>query len=576
MLARMARMNVFTKMTLLILLFLIPVLLLYTYSNQESVDIIEHEIQSSTTNRLSTFAESVESNIDQLSLYGISIGQDSSIQEFQLPDNQTAYEQVRLSGAILEKMNLYNAVSKWHSTLTLYFPRLQQVISTDYYSTIPYEETEFSEPFPQNWIYDDVANTFIWHTTEPTTAMDNPARARLITKVSFPAHQLVVLLDQNKQHNSGDPFLFHADSGVISNSTANWDLMGELENRLRQTSLQERGGFRAQLKETEYYVSYIRSQSLDWYYVDYVPMQQILSPVTSSRNLFYLSIGVLLAMSIVIIFAIYRSVQLPLLQLIKGTKRLSDGDFSTRLDDTKHNEFSQLFFRFNIMAQRIQELIENVYEEKLRRREATLKQLQSQINPHFLYNCLFYIKNMARMKNEEAVVAMSLNLGEYYRYITRSENDLATIREELNMATNYLKIQALRLERMHFTVDIPADILEQSVPRLTLQPIIENAIVHGLEPTGEHGEIIIRGVSEDGYYNIIVEDSGMGMTDEKLEQIRQDLTKPLTGHIGCGTWNIHQRLSFQFGEGSGLTFNHSPLGGVQVEIKWRHQSDGER
>lgn len=567
----LARMNIFTKMTLLILLFLIPVLILYTYSNRESVAVIENEIQSATTNRLSTFASSIESNIYQLSLYGISIGQDSSIQEFQLPDNRIPYERVRLSGAILEKMNLYNAASKWHSTITLYFPRIRQVISTEYYDSPAYDEKEFSEPFPQTWVYKD--NSFIWHTTEPTTEMSEPGKARLITKISFPANQLAALLDQNKQNNRGDPFLFHAGLGVISNSSANTTLMTTLADQLKSLPLQEESGFRTKLDDTEYYVSYIRSKSLDWYYVDYVPMQQILSPVTSSRNLFYMSISVLLVMSIVVIFTLYRSVQLPLLQLVKGTRRLSDGDFSVRLDNPKHNEFSQLFIRFNIMAQRIQALIENVYEERLRRREATLKQLQSQINPHFLYNCLFYIKNMARMKDEEAVVAMALNLGEYYRYITRSEKDLATISEELKMATNYLKIQALRLERMSITIDVPCDILDKTVPRLTLQPIIENAIIHGLEPKGEHGEIRIRGVSENGINIITVEDSGMGMTEEQFVKMRHDLVKPLDEHMGCGTWNVHQRLTFQFGDESGLFYRRSPLGGVRVDITWRDNMD---
>src|SRR5690606_39681649 len=124
------------------------------------------------------------------------------------------------------------------------------------------------------------------------------------------------------------------------------------------------------------------------------------------------------------------------------------GYFSVRLNYSARNEFSLLFARFNIMAQRIQELIENVYEEKLRRREATLKQLQSQINPHFLYNCLFFIKNMARMKNEEAVVAMSLNLGEYFRYTTRLGNQTATLAEELSVIVNYLEIQNLRMRRI--------------------------------------------------------------------------------------------------------------------------------
>ncbi|PZT57137.1 sensor histidine kinase [Paenibacillus silvae] len=561
-----ARLNVFTKITLLFVALLVLVLFLYTYSNRESVRVIKHEIQNNTMNHLSTFADSVESNIYQLSLYGLSIGQDSSIQEYQRPDyKDVPYERVKVGSAILEKINLYNAASKWHSTITLYFPRLQKVISTDYYAYIPYRKDEFSKPLSKSWAY--THEQFEWYTTDPTTAMDTPGKSRLITKISFPVHHLIAMLDQNKLNNKGDPFMFHPDLGLISNSNAN-DTLNGIQSKLKATKLSDKGGFTATLDHTEYYVSYIQSGSLGWYYVDYVPMQQILGPITNSRNLFYASIAVLIAMSVVVLYVLYRSVQLPLLQLVKGTNRLSTGDFSVRLHYTSRNEFSLLFARFNIMAQRIQELIENVYEEQLRRREATLKQLQSQINPHFLYNCLFYIKNMARMKNEKAVVAMALNLGEYYRYITRSENDQATIKEELTMVKNYLEIQALRLERMHYTIDVPDDMLHKTLPRLTLQPIVENAIIHGIEPRTEDGHITITGHRTDELSTITVEDSGRGMTENQMQELTNNLHKPLDGSMGCGTWNVHQRLSFLYGERAGLSYEHGSRGGVKVSITW--------
>ncbi len=121
------------------------------------------------------------------------------------------------------------------------------------------------------------------------------------------------------------------------------------------------------------------------------------------------------------------------------------------------------------MAEQIQELIEKVYKETLRSREATLKQLQSQINPHFLYNCLFYIKNMASLGEKEAVVAMSLNLGEYYRYTTRLENPMTTIREEMKLIQNYLEIQTMRMQRLGYEIAIPEDMMELEIPRLLIQ-----------------------------------------------------------------------------------------------------------
>jgi two-component system sensor histidine kinase YesM len=267
-------------------------------------------------------------------------------------------------------------------------------------------------------------------------------------------------------------------------------------------------------------------------------------------------------------FLLYRNVQIPIRKLLGSVQRIKRGDFSARIEYHAKNEFDFLFLRFNEMAEQIQLLIENVYTEKIHSREATLKQLQSQINPHFLYNSLFFIINSAMLDDKESVVEMSENLAAFYRYTTRLENQLVTIREELEMVNHYLTIQNLRMQRLESMIDIPDKMMELRVPRLILQPLVENAIIHGIERKVEGGIIRITGEQDNQSNRIIIEDDGIGMNLEEIKRLQNKLDLPMSEEIGCGTWNVHQRLFYQFGEGSGLVFHHVPSGGIRVIITW--------
>jgi two-component system sensor histidine kinase YesM len=248
---------------------------------------------------------------------------------------------------------------------------------------------------------------------------------------------------------------------------------------------------------------------------------------------------------------------------------LKRGDLSTRIEYRSNNEFGYLIQRFNEMAERIQVLVEDVYAEKIRSRDATLKQLQSQINPHFLYNSLFFIINSAELEDRESVVMMAQNLAEFYRYTTRVENQSVKLKDELNLVRHYLSIQTLRMHRLESVISVPDEMLEENMPRLILQPLVENAIVHGIEHREGGGCITIAGLQDPEFNRIMVEDNGAGLPDKKLQALRSQLKEQMNDEIGCGTWNVHHRLLYQFGEGSGLTFEQVLGGGLRVTVTWR-------
>nr|WP_238358002.1 histidine kinase [Cohnella zeiphila] len=226
------------------------------------------------------------------------------------------------------------------------------------------------------------------------------------------------------------------------------------------------------------------------------------------------------------------------------------------------------------MASRIEELIEDVLKEQIRTKEANVKQLQSQINPHFLYNTLAYIKSMVELEEKEAAVSMTMNLSKYYRYTTKLSNSLATLQEELELIVNYLDIHNRLTDDFEYEIDIDPAILDMRIPRLSLQPLVENVIVHAFRKPVRYGAVRIRGsLEESGIARLSVEDNGPGMAPAQLEALQAKIRNAPSDQIDSGLQNVHQRLMLLFGKGSGLSLGLSEWGGLCAELIWQVQDN---
>jgi len=566
------KMTIFVKILLLIVALLIPVILLYGYSNQVSERVVNDTIKSENRNRLSFFVSQMDMMVDQLLSHSLNASRDYSIREY--VDSSEVDPVVRLQriGRIVDMLNMQTSTSAWNNQIIFYLQGSQEVISTDY--SARYDEAALR-----------ARQTGVWEHREETSFglkeklfayVQQSDMEDVMVEVRFSDDSLKNMLSRLKQNDDRESFLYRKGDEPIINYTANFDLIRRTAAQLDEMRLPGSGSVNMELDGKAYIVNYIRSVSLDWHLVDLVPLDSFFAPIHTSRNLFYSSIALLTAMGILAGLLLYRNVQRPLQLLQRGVQRIKEGQYATRLRMRPNNEFDYVFLRFNEMAGQIEELIDKVYKETLRSKEATLKQLQSQINPHFLYNCLFYIKNMAKLKEHEAVEAMALNLGEYYRYTTRLEHAATSLREEVKLVTNYLEIQSMRLQRFHYEIDIPEPMLELPIPKLLLQPLAENAVLHGVERSDAFGLIEIRGEQREGLCRIIVEDNGPGMTEEARAELLRRINEPLEEESGCGLWNIHQRLLHGYGGRSGLQFGVSPRGGMQVVMVWEMQEGREQ
>ena len=203
--------------------------------------------------------------------------------------------------------------------------------------------------------------------------------------------------------------------------------------------------------------------------------------------------------------------------------------------------------------------------------DAEYRALQSQINPHFLYNTLETINSLAQINNQSEISQMICSLADMFRYSTHQSAKLVTVQEELTYLHNYMYIQSFGYEdKIHITYDIPDNILNLRIPKVILQPLVENCLHHAFEACAARYNISVRGHLINDILEFTVTDDGIGMTKEQLEIVQKKLSaaqdsQPDKGSIGLT--NIHRRLQFLFGADSGLSVTSAPGWGTQILMK---------
>lgn len=571
----MYRTNLFTKIVSIMVIMLIPITILYFYSNKTTTDVLRSELNTSNINQLSFFQNQVETNMELLSSWPILLIHDPdilSLKDTYLPTGSLNLDAINLIKRIQTKLSIQESSSNWKSKLYLYSPSIHRIVTES--DARPYADEDLRREIKTGWHVDKITDQgeerflFSWFSFTPFMPEFSPTHAATMMKVEFDSRNIEDMLDKFKSGGRRDPFYYKQDTGLIFNRSADRLVAGELVKRLEQEPLRGNENRTLRIGGESYSVNIVYSDKMGWYLIDYMPLSEILQPIHTSNRLFYVSMGGLLFMSCLVAYFLYVQVQVPVRQLIGGFQRLKQGDYSVRVGIKGNNEFSFLSGRFNSMVEHTQELIENVLMEKIHVREARLKQLQSQINPHFFYNCFSFITSMAKLKNMDAVIGMSHNLSRYYRYTTRQERDLVPLAEELEFITHYLEIQKMRMSRLQYSVSVPPQMRRLNIPPLLLQPLVENAVLHGIEKENNAGHIRITGSCSGRVMTLTVEDDGRGMTPEATAELETKLGKAMDEEMGCGLWNVHQRMRLRFGGEAGLSFGPSPLGGLLVKLQW--------
>jgi two-component system sensor histidine kinase YesM len=570
-----------TKINLIIIFLTVPILVLYSYSNNVSEKVVSGEMARSNANQLEFMLYQLDSMIEQSMLFAYTFREDPNVRKFKgIELFASDYDMTTTKTAIADKLVYQNMNSNFSNDYSIYAINKGEIISTR--TDARFDLAYLKQHASSSWNYRMTdrkdgkrESAFYWYTTDYVN-MQNVESANVIIEAILNPDHIRNMLDQYKGGGRGDPFLYHPGEDLILNRSADHLFIEKLVKKIEPASYQDTDSFSrtVEVDGDAYLVNMARSSSLNWYLMDYVSVKSMLSPIEVSRNLFYTCIALLVLAGFLASLLIYRNFLIPIKLLIKSFYSLKRGDYSTQITYKGNNDFTFLFEKFNEMSRQIKELIENVYTEKLRAKEATLKQLQSQINPHFLYNCLGFIINMTKMKQPEAVVTMAHNLSDYYRYTTRLEKHTATVAEEMELLRNYLEIQKLRMDRIWYEIQLEQGMERIEVPRLLLQPLVENAIIHGISRKGASGYIRITGRRTGALHEFVIEDDGGGMSGDVMSKLTERIANELNEEAGYGTWNINQRMIHFFGEDAGLRYETSELGGAAAILYWKSSEKG--
>lgn len=279
-------------------------------------------------------------------------------------------------------------------------------------------------------------------------------------------------------------------------------------------------------------------------------------------------IAVLIAVVAVSAVMIVSGILQPIRQLNSVTEKIAQGDFNARAQVNSDDEVAELAVSFNKMAGNMQSLIDKVKEDERKMRKADLRLLQEQIQPHFLYNTLDTIVWLIESNEPDEAVTMVVTLSDFFREILSKGKEFISIKEEEKHISSYLQIQEMRYrDILEYDIQLDQVIYKYQILKLTLQPVVENALYHGIKYKRAKGCIHIHGEKEGDIIRLTVRDDGVGMDEEELAQLRQQIEKPCQEtEKGFGLANVNERIHMYFGYEYGMKIESEKGKGTTVEI----------
>lgn len=305
-----------------------------------------------------------------------------------------------------------------------------------------------------------------------------------------------------------------------------------------------------------------------WRTVGVFSMDEVMSSVNTIVYILFTCVIISLVLVVIVSFKFSRTLTNPIFKLKRLMKQAESGDLTVRFNFQHNDEIGELGQSFNHMIARIDQLIQMVYVEQENKRTAEMKSLQEQIKPHFLYNTLDTISWMARDYDAEDIVRLVDALTNMFRIGLSHGKDIITVKEEITHVSNYLYIQKIRYkDKLNYVIHVDESLYAIEVPKLILQPLVENAIYHGVKAK-RGGTITITGVPEGENLVFTVQDNGAGMPQEKVEELNRRMSERsvLDEQKSFGLFYIRERIQLCYGKGYGVHVESTLGEGTRVTI----------
>ncbi|WP_068616099.1 sensor histidine kinase [Paenibacillus tuaregi] len=262
-------------------------------------------------------------------------------------------------------------------------------------------------------------------------------------------------------------------------------------------------------------------------------------------------------------------------RIVKFTRKVRNGDFAARIHDQRDDELGQISRSFNAMLDELNQYIERVYKAEIKQKETELVALQARINPHFLYNTLEVIRMRAVSQGAKDVGDMIYSLSVLFKSLVQQKK-IYTLKDELEACRLYLELFRIRYkDKFNYEIHLPAELSHLTVMKLSLQPIVENYIVHGLRTDRKDNLLIMEVTMHENMLKVKVTDNGKGITPERMSEIMSELNQPEETGQMFGLRSVHTRLKFLYGPEYGIVITSQPGDGTMIEVNYPGQEGAD-
>ncbi|HEY9595551.1 MAG TPA: histidine kinase [Spirochaetia bacterium] len=409
--------------------------------------------------------------------------------------------------------------------------------------------------------------------------MDRAGRGSLGVVIADVEVDQLLRIIRSKIGNTGFIFIADGERNVISNP----DIRSGSERETALRSVMEAFGPSRPSAEsatsTKEFLSFSDPSAVTgWTITGVMPRAELVKDTWSIRRTITILIPVICLLDILAAWYLAGVLAHPIKKLTRLMRRVEGGDFTVVMDARTTDEIGLLAQGFNVMVARIRELMESIHTEHRKLRAAELAALQAQINPHFLYNTLESITWLSRAGRSADVIHIVKAMTSLFRIGISGGREMITVRDELEHVRSYLTIQQIRYkDKLDYTIDVPDSIGDCRILKLVLQPLVENAIYHGIKSVRGKGRIEVRGRQENGDIVLEVADTGIGMRPDALAALQASLRDGTAEEASGGSYglkNVQERLVVSFGQGYGLSFESELGRGTTVSVRVPRSFDG--
>lgn len=564
------RNSLFTRITVTFIAILLPLYILGIFIYNSAMESVRTEIKSSMVSQVTFYTNGLEEEVKRLRSLQFDLINDLYLNRLAaIPKAMNSIEKVQAILILQNRLEAIRSSSLYISNFIVYIPSIDRIVTDRHVDEM---DTEKFKALNRLYKQDEMVT---YDNGTPVILVESPY---MDNDTGEPMYILDIELDKQAFRDALYQFDKYPGSGSFlintkaSQNIATANISETVENQIIENI--KNGGQGIVPVESNNKTSmgmyiYTASEPLGMTLCMYVPEEVVFKPIKQYQVWFYIFTLAAVAVIGSFSFSMYRFIHKPLIELVNAFGKVEEGDLGLSIEHHHKDEFRYLYRRFNAMVENLGNLIKQVYTMKILTQKAELKQLQSQINPHFLYNSFFILHRRIKGGDYDNAITFSQQLGNYFRFITRSADDEVPLEREVEHARIYSDIQIIRFSS-RISADfepLPEDCKNIIVPRLILQPIIENAFEHGLENKTGGGILHIGFAKGDGHVTIIMEDNGEDLKDAEIERLKTILAGEDSSAESTGIINIHRRLQLKFGMDYGISVSRSPLGGFRAELR---------